>query len=194
MDVRLLGLGLLLLLLFLLGWCTLGRTLLGFCGVCGVASNGACNSVTRCLCKVLGFLLLALLALSALLAGQRCGCSACAGSGSSSGLLLLLLALLLGLCVNGLDLEDDVVQLDVDLLVKLQAKDRRVLDEVDVTDDVVVALLAGPLLCAPLRDDGRELLVEGNVCDRGLCAEDGGPAGEVCVQRRQALGRLCSII
>jgi hypothetical protein len=78
------------------------------------------------------------------------GCTSVSSTGStlSSQFLLLLLALLLSLQVDGLDLENDVVLVDLDLLrvVDLQAEERRVLDEVGVTDNVVVSLLASALL------------------------------------------------
>jgi hypothetical protein len=37
------------------------------------------------------------------------------------------------------------------------------------------------------------MLVESQVCDGGFVAQDGGTGGEVCVERRQALGGLCSV-
>jgi hypothetical protein len=143
------------------------------------------------LCQALRLFLLALATLSALAAGRRSRCGTRRRSGS---LLLLLLALLLGLRVHWLDVEDNTIGVNIDLVVQLQSKDGRVLNEVDMSNNVVVSLLSSPLLSAPLRDDRRELLIDGDVGDGGLCAEQRGPAREVCVERRQALGGLCGIL
>ena len=158
-DLRLLGLGLLLLLflLLLLGWRTLWNTASSISNDRGCYSGASSLGLALCL---LG-LALACLALStlSLVASQSSSCGTRRSGIGSGSLLLLLLALLLRLCVYRLDLEDDTVLVDVDLVVQLQAEDRRVLDKVDMADNVVVALLAGPLLCAPLGDDRRKLLV-----------------------------------
>ncbi|KAH0238474.1 hypothetical protein KCV06_g507, partial [Aureobasidium melanogenum] len=78
------------------------------------------------------------------------GCTSVSSTGStlSSQFLLLLLALLLSLQVDGLDVENDVVLVDLDLLrvLNLQTEEGRVLDEVGVTDNVVVSLLTSALL------------------------------------------------
>lgn len=182
----LLGLGLLLLLLLLLRRRTLRRT-------ASLTSDSRSHSLTRSLRLILSLLLLALLVSGALLARQRRGRSTLSSGLRSSSLLLLLLALLLGLSIDGFDLEDNVVDVNGDALVQLQVVDSRVLDEVDEADDVVVALLAGALLDAPLGDEGSEVLVEGNVGDGGLCAQDRGAAREVRVQAGQALSRLSGI-
>ena len=68
----------------------------------------------------------------------------------SGGLLLLLLPLLLRFGVDGLDLEYDIILVDIDLVVQLQAKERGTLNKVGVPNDVVIPLLSSPLLRAPL--------------------------------------------
>lgn len=104
-------------------------------------------------------------------------------SGSSSSSLLLLL-LLLSLGVNGrLHVKDVItINLDLVLILDIEAEQGRVLDKVDVADDVGVSLLAGSLLGRPLGDDGSEGLVDGDVGLGGLAAEEGGAAGEVVVE------------
>lgn len=106
-----------------------------------------------------------------------------ATSGSSSGLLLLE-ALLLGLGVNGRLHIEDVVLVDLDLVAVLdvEAEEGGVLDEVDETDNVREALLAGALLGSPLSDNGGEGLVDGDIGLARLAAEEGGAAREVVVE------------
>jgi hypothetical protein len=119
--MRFLWLGLLLLLFLLL--LLLGGCALWWAVRCGLASDGPGDGLARCLCQALCLVLDTLSALAALLSGQRGGCSARRNGIGGSGLLLLLLALLLGLCVDGLDLEDDAIDINVDLVIQLQAED-----------------------------------------------------------------------
>lgn len=170
----------------------------------GFGSDGISDLLASSLCLVLDLLgLLGSLLNDRLLLGLRSSCrsDSCACVGSTGGtlgsqFLLLLLALLLGLQVNGLDLENDIVLINLDLLgvVDLQTKQGRVLDKVGVTNNVVVSLLASALLVRPGSDDGSDAGVEGNVGDRGLGAEKSRASAEVRVERGQTLGSLSSVL
>jgi len=115
---------------------------------------------------------------------------------TSGGGLLLLLLLFLGLGVEGLDGRNDLVNVDGDLLalIDLQAEHGRVLDEVEVTDNVVVALLASALLGGPELDDGCQAGVHAHIGNGRLAAEKGRAGGEVGVQGGEALSGLCGIL
>lgn len=116
-------------------------------------------------------------------------------STSSCGLLLILL-LLLGLSVEGLHRRNDLVDVDGDLLSlgNAQAEHGRVLDEVEVTDNVVVTLLASALLGRPELYDGSQAGVHANVGNRGLAAEQSGAGREVGVQRGEALSSFRGVL
>lgn len=167
-----LGLLLLLLLLFLLD-------------ARDVGSDGACNLLASLLSLLTGLLGLLL---------NRLAGRGLAASGSSG--LLLLLLFLLGLGVESLDGSNDLVNVDGDLVAlgNLQAEHWRVLNEVQVTDNVVVALLASALLGRPELDDGSQAGVHADISDGGLAAEEGGAGREVSVQRGEALSSLRRVL
>lgn len=73
----------------------------------------------------------------------------------------------------------------MDLLgtVQLETEQAGVLDKVEVSDNVVVTLLSGALLCGPRRYDWGKASVEGDVGDRRLASEQRGAGAEVRVQR-----------
>lgn len=106
------------------------------------------------------------------------------GLTSGNGSLLLLETLLLGLGVDGGLHVADIFLVDGDLLggIEGEAEEGRVLDEVDVADDVRTASLAGALVGGPLGNDRSEGLVDGDVGLAGLGAEQGSAAGEVGVE------------
>jgi hypothetical protein len=50
-----------------------------------------------------------------------------------------------------------------------------------MSDNVVITLFSGPLFGAPLRHDRRKVLIDGDVGNGGLCAEEGSAAREMSV-------------
>lgn len=149
-----------------------------------LGSDSACDLLASLLSLLAG-----LLGLLLDLLGSRC-------LSTSSGGLLLLLLLLLGLGVEGLHRRNDLFNVDGDLLTlgNLEAEHGRVLDEVEVTDDVVVSLLAGALLGRPELHDGSQARVHADISDGGLAAEQSGAGREVGVQGREALSSLRRVL
>lgn len=110
--------------------------------------------------------------------------------------LLLLKTLLLSLGVDGGLHVEDIVLIDLELILvlDLEPEQGRVLDKVEVTNNVRVALFASALLGSPAGNDGGEALVDGDIGLAGLAAEEGSSAREVVVESlengRLVLGRL----
>ncbi|KAG7038594.1 methionyl-tRNA synthetase [Colletotrichum scovillei] len=120
--------------------------------------------------------------------------SSTTGGGGSSGLLLLE-TLLLGLGVDGGLHVEDLVEVNLDLVVGLDigGEGGEVLDEVEVADDVGVALLAGALLGGPGGDEGTDSGVESGVGLAGLGAEKGGAGAQVGVEGIEDRGGLVGL-
>jgi hypothetical protein len=79
-------------------------------------------------------------------------------------------------------------------LGNLQAEHGGVLDEVEVTDNVVVALLAGTLFGRPDLHDGSQAGVHTDVSDGRLAAEQCRAGREVGIQRGEALSSLRRVL